>query len=119
MASSMINEQDLFGMFSQQAKKTPTNLALWVSGVEYSYEELLKCANRINDVLQDLEPGYCVLLMDRSVNIFASILACLKLHFPYVPLNINDKPARKAELLKTDRTQLNPPRIIWFSLAKV
>ena len=96
----MINEQDLFGMFSQQAKKTPTNLALWVSGVEYSYEELLKCADRVNDVLQDIEPGYCVILMDRSVNTFASILACLKLHFPYVPLNINDKPARKAELLK-------------------
>lgn len=91
-------------IFEELVERSPNSVAIVVGEREYSYREL---SDRSNQLARELHkvgigPGKRVgLLMRRSFETIASMLAILKLGAAYVPLD-KDYPAQRIEFLSRD-----------------
>ncbi|MCG9629196.1 AMP-binding protein [Vibrio sp. Isolate30] len=75
--------------------------ALWVKNVTYTYEQLEGRASQLARPLQQLEKPNALLLVGKSFDGYASILACTLSKITYIPLN-NTFPVEKiASIIRT------------------
>ncbi|MFF4367252.1 non-ribosomal peptide synthetase [Streptomyces sp. NPDC001594] len=87
------------GGFSEQARRTPDALALTADGTSVTYRDLDKWSDRLCAGLRasGVEPGSRVgILLDRSTELIAVLLATLKAGAVYVPMD----PATPADRLR-------------------
>jgi amino acid adenylation domain-containing protein len=85
-------------LFEEQARRTPSAVAVVFQDAQLGYEELNRCANRLARRLQKLGVGRDVpvgVCMDRSSEMVVALLSILKAGGAYVPLD----PAYPAERL--------------------
>lgn len=98
-------------LFEQQARDTPTAVAVVFGTTELSYEELNRRANRLAHglrklgVQRDLPVGLC---LERSTEMVVALLAILKAGGAYVPLD----PAYPAERLAFMKEDARMPIIL-------
>jgi amino acid adenylation domain-containing protein len=91
-------EASINELFEEQARRTPTAVAVVFEGRQLSYEELSRRANRVARRLQKLDVGRDVpvgVCLDRSLEMMTGLLGVLKAGGAYVPLD----PAYPAERL--------------------
>lgn len=89
-------------LFAEQARATPDAVAVVHDGRELTYRELDDRAARLAGVLaaKGVGPGALVAVMlDRSTDIVAALLAVLKTGAGYVPIAIDDPARRIAHVL--------------------
>ncbi|WP_042161234.1 non-ribosomal peptide synthetase [Paenibacillus gorillae] len=90
--SSAVSIQDLslHRLFERQVRETPQKIAVEMGNLAYTYSELNEHANRFARILESrgITPGAKVaLLLQRSPNMIAAILAVLKAGAVYVPID--------------------------------
>ena len=99
----------VYEIFEEQAKKTPSKVAV-VSGEEkITYKELNEKANRLARFLKDndVNRGDIVALMfDESIDMVVAILAVLKARAIYLPIDIKQNIGRTNEILKDSKAKL-------------
>lgn len=79
-------------LLEEQAKKTPDNIALSYENKSITYKELNEKANQIAWLLRQkgVEPETVVgIMLKRSINMIASIIAVLKAGGAYLPIDID------------------------------
>ncbi len=84
-------EKTIHGLFEEQVKRTPDNIALIYEDKKLSYKELNEKANQLANYLNkkyNIKPGTLVTLcLDRSEHMLIAILAVLKAGGTYVPMD--------------------------------
>src|SRR5271154_5385838 len=99
---------DIHTLFAVQVARTPDQTALMFGAECWSYRELNERSNQIARELRNHDVGresIVAVLMDRSCDMIATILAVLKTGGAYAPLDPNDPPARIHELIATLQPQ--------------
>ncbi|MBN6039850.1 non-ribosomal peptide synthetase/type I polyketide synthase [Amycolatopsis sp. 195334CR] len=89
-------------LFEAQAARTPEAVALVHDGESLTYAELDARADRLAGHLASLGAGperIVVLALPRSTDLVVSVLAVLKAGAAYLPLDLDQPPARLAQLL--------------------
>ncbi|WP_426454578.1 amino acid adenylation domain-containing protein [Paenibacillus sp. S-38] len=89
-AADYDREKTVHEQFEEQAKRTPESLAVVCGGERLTYRELNARANRLAHLLRGrgVQPDQIVgLLMERSVNMPAAMLAVLKAGGAYCPID--------------------------------
>ncbi|MGA6161229.1 amino acid adenylation domain-containing protein [Amycolatopsis magusensis] len=89
-------------LFEAQAARTPDATALLHAGASLTYAELDARANRLAGHLAALGAGpeeIVVLALPRSADLVSTVLAVLKAGAAYLPLDLDQPPARLAQLL--------------------
>ncbi len=116
-------------LFERTADATPDHIAVVCEGKEYSYRELESYANRIANHLltRDVQAGDRVgILLKRSIETYAAIIAVLKIGAAYVPLDTSFPIERIAyiaddaefrvlistELISTRSSVVNCPQVL-------
>lgn len=90
--SDFERDKTIYNLFEEQVEKTPDNIAVIYEDKKITYKELNSSANRLARVLikKGIKTGNIVaLLIDRSIEMAASILAILKAGAAYLPLDPN------------------------------
>lgn len=97
-------DKTVIGLFEEQVRKNPNNIALVFEGKEMTYKHLNEKANSLANYLRennDINTGDMVgILIDKSFDLIISIIALLKLGVCYVPLEKNYNLERKEFILK-------------------
>ncbi|MCA1225006.1 amino acid adenylation domain-containing protein [Saccharopolyspora sp. 6M] len=91
-------------LFARQARDTPDALALWSSDARMSYRDLDAVANRLARYLRARGVGagsFVALVLPRSVEAVAAMLAVLKSGAAYVPVD-QDHPAERIRYVIDD-----------------
>lgn len=91
------NQQCVAQLFEEQASRTPDAVALVVQGLEFSYAELNRRANRLAHWLREQGVGPDVVVpvcLERSADLVVSLLAVMKAGGAYLPL-VPGLPARR------------------------
>ncbi|WP_282687668.1 MULTISPECIES: amino acid adenylation domain-containing protein [unclassified Streptomyces] len=91
------------GLFEEQAARTPDALAVVEGGTALDYRELNRRTNRLARALagQGIGPEDLVaVVLPRSADAFAAMLAVLKAGAAYVPVDTQLPPARIASMLQ-------------------
>lgn len=108
-------EMTIGSLFSMQAAATPGNVALMVSGCEYTYRDLDLASNSIAHHLvsaYNIKPGDRVAIMlNKSAELITSLLAIVKCGAAYVPLDPSFPVQRIAFILE----DINPRAMISHS----
>jgi len=100
-------EKTLHELFSEQAKKTPNNIALVFEGQSLSYQQLDEQSNQLARLIQKQNPSELICLcLERSLEMVVSILAVLKAGCAYVPMDSNAPYERIQHMLKDTNTNL-------------
>jgi len=100
--------QTFHQLFEAQVTRTPEALALICGGERWTYAQLNRQANRLARHLRDVGVGaevHVALLLDRSPQMIAAILAVMKAGGAYVPLD-PDWPEERLSWLLTDAAPL-------------
>ncbi len=96
-------EVNLFERFCAQARKTPRARAIAHELGEVSYEDLLNRSNRFREALArlglDAEQPVGV-MMPRTPDLVACLLACLAQGLVYVPLDLENPPERTRRIVE-------------------
>jgi amino acid adenylation domain-containing protein len=91
-------------LFEEQAAKFPDKTALTFEGVDISYSELNKRANRLAHALKvqyGMEPGDITgVVLDRSINQVIAFLAAMKASTIYLPLEPKQPVARQESIIR-------------------
>ncbi len=90
-------------VFEEQARQTPAAIAIVFGGVQLTYYELNRRANRLARRLQELEVGRDVpvgVCMERSAEMIIALLAVLKAGGAYVPLDPTYPTERRALMME-------------------
>jgi amino acid adenylation domain-containing protein/thioester reductase-like protein len=96
-------------LFEQQAARTPDAVAVRFNGVDCSYAELNRRANKLARYLCERSAGPGMLAgvcMERSIDMVVAVLAVLKTGAAYVPIDPAYPPDRIALVLEDARTCL-------------
>jgi amino acid adenylation domain-containing protein len=96
-------EATIHGVFEEQARKTPSAIAIIFDGVQLSYDELNRRANQLARRLRELEVGRDVpvgVCMERSAEMIIALLAVLKAGGAYVPLDPTHPAERRALMIE-------------------
>jgi amino acid adenylation domain-containing protein len=90
-------------VFEEQARQTPSAIAIIFGGVQLSYAELNRRANRLAKLLRKLAVGRDVpvgVCMERSAEMIIALLAVLKAGGAYVPLDPTYPTERRALMIE-------------------
>lgn len=93
---------DVIAAFEAQVERRPEHCALRFDSVDLSYTELNQKANQMAHALRSagVQSGdWVALVLNRGVELVASLLACLKLGAAYVPLDPSHPAARNGLVL--------------------
>ncbi len=102
-------EKTLQGLFEEQAKRNPDNIAVVFEGQQLSYRELNRKANQLARVIRSegIHPDRCVgLIVDRSLEMIIGILAVLKSGGAYLPIDPGYPEERIKYMLEDSGTQI-------------
>ena len=83
-------EKTVIDLFEEQVSKNPDKIAICEKDKQLTYEELNHITNNLCHFLlkKGIQPKDKIcLFFDNSINLVASILACLKLNCCYIPIN--------------------------------
>ena len=114
-------EQSIPERFEKQIEKYPDRLAVRWNGEELKYGELETAANRVSvAIVERIGPGNepMGLLFDQCVSAVVSIIAALKAHKVYVPLNPSHPAERIHRVLEDCRPRLVVTNGKYASLAR-
>lgn len=103
------NEEVLISLFRDRAKTHPDNIALYFNDIAVSYAYLDKLSDVIaHKILSagDEVPQFIPLIMERSVEMIASIFAIFKVNAAYVPIDPSFPKKRIDFILKDISAQL-------------
>src|ERR1041385_3615127 len=99
------NEDTLVGVFERQVKKKGNGVALYSGDRQVSYDELDELSDRVCGHLQEtigVKQGDLVgVMMDRGVELVASIFGILKSGAAYVPFDMR-YPAQRVKSMRED-----------------
>jgi amino acid adenylation domain-containing protein/non-ribosomal peptide synthase protein (TIGR01720 family) len=112
--SAAVPQECLPDLFEAQVARSPQAPAVAVDGVELSYEELNRRANRLAHHLRSLGVGpedLVGLLLRRSAELVVAVLAVAKAGAAYLPLD-PDYPAERIRYMCTDAA---PVRVLTVS----
>ena len=107
--SGYLRERCIHQLFTEQAERTPDNIALVCKGEELTYRELNERANQLAHYLQrrgvntETLVGVC---LERSIEMVTALLAILKAGGAYVPLDPQYPQARLAYILEEAATPI-------------
>jgi len=107
--SEYLRERCIHQLFTEQAERTPDNVALVCKGEELTYRELNERANQLAHYLQrravntETLVGVC---LERSIEMVTALLAILKAGGAYVPLDPQYPHARLAYILEETATRI-------------
>jgi len=91
-------EANIVSLFEEQVTKTPDKTALIFGGNALTYNQLNEQVNRLAACLLDgrtIQPGDCIgILLPKSDLMLVAILGVLKTGAAYVPIDIENPPAR-------------------------
>jgi amino acid adenylation domain-containing protein len=90
-------------LFSDQVKRTPESVAVISEEEQVTYRELNERANRLAHYLRDSGVGPEILVglcLERTPDLFVSLLAVLKAGGAYLPLDPSDPQSRLAYMLE-------------------
>ena len=90
-------------VFEEQARQTPSAIAIIFAGVQLSYAELNRRANRLARLLRKLAVGRDApvgVCMERSAEMIIALLAVLKAGGAYVPLDPTHPAERRALMIE-------------------
>ncbi|HME08514.1 MAG TPA: amino acid adenylation domain-containing protein, partial [Bryobacteraceae bacterium] len=93
---------DIQTLFAMQVGRTPNQTALMFGEEHWSYRRLNERSNQIARELRNRGVGresIVAILMDRSCEMIATLLAVLKAGGAYAPLDVLDPPARIQDLM--------------------
>lgn len=96
--------QTLYGLFEEQAAKTPEHTALFYEGETATYRELNRRANQVARTLRckGVGPDTIVgIMFDRSIDMFIGMLAVLKAGGAYCPIDPG-LPGERIQFMFTD-----------------
>ncbi len=102
-------EENLFALFEVRARATPTATAIVTDGATMTYARLLDRAEEIAHFLGQRGVGVeepVGVLMERSPDLVAGLLAILRVGGSYVPLDPDDPSARNQRILKNSCCRL-------------
>ncbi|CEG56332.1 non-ribosomal peptide synthetase [Legionella fallonii] len=105
----MDTQKTIHGLFEEQAKRKPNNIAILYGKYSLTYDELNKKANQLAHYLlaMDIKPdtpiAFC---MDRSFECLITILAILKVGAGYLPLDPAHPKERLLFILNNSNTSL-------------
>ncbi len=100
--------QSVAELMTQQAEKTPTDIALISAKVSMEYATLHQAANRLAHYLQPFakKETAVVLLFDRGVEMMVALLASIKAGLTYLPIDAGYPKQRLLYLLEDSDTSL-------------
>ncbi len=90
-------------LFEEQAGKTPNAIAIESGDTQWSYEDLNQRANQLAQILRQTGIGaetFVGLFLDRSPELFAGMLAILKVGGAYVPIDPGYPAERRTVMLE-------------------
>ncbi|NBP16454.1 hypothetical protein EBU95_19050 [bacterium] len=100
-------EKTIHVLFSEQAKKTPNNIALIYEEEKLTYQELDESSNQLARLIKHEQASEMVCLcLDRSLEMVISILGVLKAGCAYVPIDVNIPDARLKHILSDTKANL-------------
>lgn len=97
-------DKTIADLFEEQAKKIPDNIAIVFENEKMTYEEFNKKANKLARYLQEKgvkSQDKVVILADKSIDLYISIIAILKLGALYVPVD-NEYPEERIKVILED-----------------
>jgi amino acid adenylation domain-containing protein len=103
-ASEYPRDKTTHRIFSEQAAKTPQNVAAIYEGSRMSYAELERRSNILAHVLvhRGIQPEeFVAVMLDRSLEMIVALLGILKAGAAYVPLSL-DTPYERLRYMLTD-----------------
>jgi tyrocidine synthetase-3 len=117
-------EKTIAALFEEQVSKTPDNIALVFQGMEITYSQLNKKANRLSHYLRsryNIVPDDLIgILQERSDWIVISVLAIFKSGGAYVPID-PAYPQERIDYMKTDsgcRVILDEKELVEFCITE-
>lgn len=110
------NDKTLHGLYNEQAKKTPNNIALVYEGTELSYKELNEKSNQLARYIRSeykkrtnrrlVADTLIALYMEKSLEMIIGILGTLKAGAAYVPIDPSYPRERVDHILSDTATEL-------------
>ncbi len=97
-------DKTIADLFEEQANKVPNNIAIIFDNEKMTYEEFNKKANKLARYLQEKgvkSQDKVVILADKSIDLYISIIAILKLGALYVPVD-NEYPEERIKVILED-----------------
>ncbi len=102
-------EQTIHGLFEEQVKQTPDQVAVYFEGAQVTYHELNERANRLARTLRSngvMADGLVGLMTERSIDMIVGILGILKAGGAYIPVDPTYPENRIHYMLDDSGTQL-------------
>ncbi len=97
----------LHQLFTEQARKTPQQIALVFEDHHLTYQQLDERSNQLARLIQAQNPTELVCLcLERSLEMVVAILAVLKAGCAYVPMDPNAPKGRIEHMLEDTKTNL-------------
>src|SRR5207248_363101 len=100
------NMMSLIELFLKCVMLYADRLALWVENEFYTYRELYEIAISISNTLNDFSEERCIILSNRNITAYSSIIAILLADKTYVPLNPDHPVNVNLNLLESIDTHL-------------
>ncbi len=97
-------DKTVMELFKEQVEKTPDMIALVFKEKSMTYKELNEKSNRIAHFLKqkDICKNDVVgIMMDKSIDMMCTIIACLKLGISYIPIETN-YPLERVNIILSD-----------------
>ncbi|WP_180984584.1 non-ribosomal peptide synthase/polyketide synthase [Paenibacillus sp. F4] len=102
-------EQTIHGLFEEQVKQTPEQVAVYFEGAQVTYRELNERANRLARTLRSngvMADGLVGLMTERSIDMIVGILGILKAGGAYIPIDPTYPENRIRYMLDDSGTEL-------------
>ncbi len=97
-------DKTIIDLFEEQVQKKPNNIAVEFDGEKLTYKEFNEKANKLARHLQEQgvkSQDKVVILADKSIDMYVSIIAILKLGALYVPVD-NEYPEERIKIIIED-----------------
>jgi len=97
---------NLFSIFKNSSTTYPSNIALVVKNVSYTYRDLDKIIGKISSILLQYDTKQVGVMAYRSLTAYSGILAILQLGKTYVPLNPKFPVSRNEKMVNLSHSKV-------------